>query len=58
MGFSQAGEVKAVCNTIKAFADKHKGKTVYQAMKLERLLEVEREQFKGDMDYATNEYEC
>lgn len=54
MGFSQAGDVKAVCNTIKAFADKHKGKTVYQAMRYERLLEVEREQFKESTHYGSN----
>jgi hypothetical protein len=57
MGFSQAGNVKDVCNTIKAFADKHKGKTVYQAMRYERLVEVEREQFREGTKYDTNKNE-
>lgn len=57
MGFSQAGDVKDVCNAIRAFAYKHKGKTVYQAMRYERLVEVEREQFKESTHYDSNKNE-
>lgn len=50
IGFRVAGKVSCVCEDLRQFAEKHKGKSVSECVRLRRLEEAEAKQFGMPVD--------